>query len=202
MGNEVMMPEEYLQQGRFYGLSWAEQVRALKRLGTLRTILLTTGRNLGAGLDDAVSDEFLAHLPAEAEALQTALKAAQDEQQRAMDLVRYASSYLHEEKLISDDEFATLVADSENGQRVTWLEGYDRLMENQEALKAKLQTADGLLVRYRNNTMDGDVHEDCRIKHTREGVEVDCRCNICRDTDAHVAPSGDTKGSHGDDLDS
>ena len=47
--------------------------------------------------------------------------------QRATDLVRYMRSELHKAKLIDNEEYAALVADSESGQRVARLEGYDRI---------------------------------------------------------------------------
>lgn len=45
--------------------------------------------------------------------------------QRLTDLVRYQRHELFEAKLISLEEFTALVTDSENGQRVARLEGYD-----------------------------------------------------------------------------
>ena len=43
----------------------------------------------------------------------------------AYNLVRYACHFLHDESLITDEEFAALVADHEHGQRVARLEAYE-----------------------------------------------------------------------------
>jgi len=63
------------------------------------------------------------------------------ENQRLMDLVRYQRSELHEAGLISNEEYAALVADSDSGQRVARLEGYDKLRKENSALKEQLAEA-------------------------------------------------------------
>lgn len=52
---------------------------------------------------------------------------AQFTHQRLLDLVRFMRIELHEQDLITDEEYAALVADSEKGQRVARLEGYDAM---------------------------------------------------------------------------
>lgn|ERR1017187_2010433 len=56
--------------------------------------------------------------------------------EREMDLVRYQRSELFDAELISEDEYAALVADSENGQRVARLESYDAIRKLSEARQA------------------------------------------------------------------
>ena len=51
--------------------------------------------------------------------------------ERATDLVRYARHFLHNENLISDEEYAAIVQDSEG--RVARLEGYDTALARVEA---------------------------------------------------------------------
>lgn len=58
------------------------------------------------------------------------------EVQRLMDLVRHQRAELLRDGLISMDEFAALVSDSENGQRVARLETYDELRAELSVLKA------------------------------------------------------------------
>ena len=58
--------------------------------------------------------------------------------QRAMDLVRYQRGALLCEELIDETEYAALVADCENGERVARLETYDALRKETAALKAQL----------------------------------------------------------------
>ena len=66
--------------------------------------------------------------------------------ERATDLVRWNRHVLFDEGLISDEEFAALVADSDNGQRVTRLEGYDKtrkdLAEVKKAATALVEAMD------------------------------------------------------------
>jgi hypothetical protein len=59
--------------------------------------------------------------------------------QRLMDLVRYARHYLHDADLITDEEFASLVADSEKGLRVMRLGGYDALYSRCFAAEAQVK---------------------------------------------------------------
>lgn len=61
-----------------------------------------------------------------------------DEVERLTDLVRYERHHLFDEKLISEEEFAALVADSENGQRVARLEGYDKPRQENATLRAEV----------------------------------------------------------------
>ena len=53
-------------------------------------------------------------------------------------------------------------------------------------LEQQVKAARELLLEYRNNTMDGDVHAGCKLERTRDGAEVDCRCNVCRRADAYL----------------
>jgi len=59
------------------------------------------------------------------DALEAALQAANERAERMQDLVRYQRGELFEAGLITHEEFAALVADSEGGKRVARLEGYD-----------------------------------------------------------------------------
>jgi len=59
--------------------------------------------------------------------------AALAENQRLADLVRHCRAELHEDGLITNEEYATLLADSGSVAR---LEGYDALRERVEALEA------------------------------------------------------------------
>jgi hypothetical protein len=59
--------------------------------------------------------------------------------QRSMDLVRYSRHFLQEEGLISDKEYAALVADSEGTNRVARLETYDALRKENAALVKALE---------------------------------------------------------------
>ena len=69
-----------------------------------------------------------------------AWNAALAEKQRLMDLVRHQRGELLEEGLITADEFAALVADSEGGARVARLEGYDALRAENQRLAEALRT--------------------------------------------------------------
>jgi hypothetical protein len=60
--------------------------------------------------------------------------------ERAMDLVRFDRRYLFDEKLIDEQEYAALVADSESGQRVARLETYDQLRQKVERLSEALKS--------------------------------------------------------------
>jgi len=55
--------------------------------------------------------------------------------ERLIDLVRYQRSELFEAKLIDEQEYAALVEASEGGQRVARLEGYDKIRDENAALK-------------------------------------------------------------------
>ena len=63
-----------------------------------------------------------------------------DENQRLMDLIRAVRHPLHSDKLISDAEFAALVADAESGERVARLESYDKMRAENAALSFELET--------------------------------------------------------------
>lgn len=69
--------------------------------------------------------------------------------ERANDLIRSERHALHDEGLITDDEFAALAADSEQGKRVARLEGYDairrQLAEAQEFHEAAAYGAESFL---------------------------------------------------------
>lgn len=65
-------------------------------------------------------------------------KEAEADLVRAIDLVRYCRVELHSEELITDEEYAALVEDSEAGKRVARLEGYDAMRKCAEAAEAKL----------------------------------------------------------------
>jgi hypothetical protein len=85
-----------------------------------------------------------------------------DRIERLTDLVRFARRFLHEAELISDEEFAALVIDSDSGQRVARLEGYDRLREN---LRQALAERDALA---------GWIREIGRIAEQEQVAEI-CR---------------------------
>ena len=70
------------------------------------------------------------------------VKELEQENERLNDLVRYERHHLHEAELLSDEEYAALVADSQNGQRVARLEGYDKLRKENERLKAPITIAE------------------------------------------------------------
>lgn len=70
--------------------------------------------------------------------LRSKIEAAQAQLERATDLVRYARHFLHEEELISDDEYAVIVQDNEDGKRVARLEGYDKSLSD---LRSKIEAA-------------------------------------------------------------
>ena len=166
-----------------------------------KALLVATGRAMGCFLADEVSDEFLSHLPEEAQLLKAraekAEKSAKDLEgevrqmmwlghghmgmygddgemqcsecskfgmwdykrepigkvretflaaqmeraskpsdakaaERNADLVRHQRSELHDAGLITDEEYAALVADSQSGQRVARLEGYDAAVKAAE----------------------------------------------------------------------
>lgn len=59
--------------------------------------------------------------------------------QRLTDLVRYKRSELYDDGLIDEKEFAAMVADSESGQRVARLEGYDNIANERDALRAQVE---------------------------------------------------------------
>ena len=61
------------------------------------------------------------------------------EMQRLMDLIRHQRHELFDAKLIDAEEFASLVEDSESGQRVARLEGYDKLRAENAELKAQVE---------------------------------------------------------------
>lgn len=59
-----------------------------------------------------------------------------NENERLRDLVRYCRHQLHEENLITDEEFAALLDD---GESVARLENYDAMMAQIEELHAELR---------------------------------------------------------------
>lgn len=63
------------------------------------------------------------------EIVSNALAASEAAALRQMDLIRYARHFLHNENLISDEEYAAIVQDNEGGKRVARLEGYDAALE-------------------------------------------------------------------------
>ena len=69
--------------------------------------------------------------------LQDALSAIREANMRLTDLVRYTRHDLFEDGLITPEEYAALVSDSDNGQRVARLEGYDALTRKVAALEAE-----------------------------------------------------------------
>lgn len=74
---------------------------------------------------------------AELAAKDRTIERVEAESQRAKDLVRFARHFLHDEELISDDEYAAIVQDNENGKRVARLETYDQLRAKLAALEEK-----------------------------------------------------------------
>lgn len=66
------------------------------------------------------------------------LSAKDDEMVRITDLVRMMRHELHAEDLISSQEFAALVADSDSGKRVARLETYDFHRKHSEAAESEL----------------------------------------------------------------
>lgn len=66
---------------------------------------------------------------------------------RLMDLVRHQRHELHEEGLISDEEFAALVADSDGGKRVARLESYDEVKAQLLEARARLAASDNQVER-------------------------------------------------------
>ena len=65
----------------------------------------------------------------------------QSEFERLRDLVRYARHFLFEENLISQDEYAALVMDSDQGERVARLESYDKLRRKMMHYRAEAESA-------------------------------------------------------------
>lgn len=65
--------------------------------------------------------------------------------ERLKDLVRHQRHALYDEKLISDEEFADLVADSDNGKRVARLESYDGVRKQLTAAQQRIGTLTGVL---------------------------------------------------------
>jgi len=63
-----------------------------------------------------------------------------NENQRLRDLVRYARHFLHEENLITDEEFAAIVAVDDAVESVRRLENYDAMLAQIEALHGELRT--------------------------------------------------------------
>jgi len=57
--------------------------------------------------------------------------------ERLLDLVRYMRFPLYEAGVITDEEYAALVADSESGQRVARIEEWDTLRKRLEAQHEK-----------------------------------------------------------------
>lgn len=57
------------------------------------------------------------------------------EYQRLFDLVRYSRSYLHKEKLITDEEYSELVTERGSVER---LEKYDRLIDDNKKLQVRV----------------------------------------------------------------
>ena len=55
--------------------------------------------------------------------------------ERLIDLVRHQRSELFEAKLIDKQEYAALIEASEGGQRVARLEGYDKIRDENAALR-------------------------------------------------------------------
>ena len=90
------------------------------------------------GVRWAEDAELIAHAPADLRWLITEVKDLRAKLDRATDLVRFARHYLREQELLSEEEYAALVMDSENGQRVARLESYDEI-------RAKLAQAEAAL---------------------------------------------------------
>lgn len=59
--------------------------------------------------------------------------ALRESMQRQMDLIRYARHFLHDEGLISDEEYAEIVQDNEGGKRKERLEAYDKAIADAKA---------------------------------------------------------------------
>lgn len=84
--------------------------------------------------------------------------------ERLTDLVRHQRGELFSEGLLSHEEFAALVADSEGGQRVARLEGYDRIragLKEAEASNASLVERVGKLEGALQECMEVACAETC-----------------------------------------
>lgn len=62
-----------------------------------------------------------------------------NENERLRDLIRYCRHQLHEENLITDEEFAALVGADDAVESVRRLENYDAMMAQIEELHAELR---------------------------------------------------------------
>ena len=87
--------------------------------------------------------------------------------ERLTDLVRYERHHLLDAQLISEEEYAALVADSESGQRVARLEGYDAMRRTIELLTAPVSDEDV----DRLSFVLGMLHDDS-APSSREDVRV------------------------------
>lgn len=71
-------------------------------------------------------------------AKESRIAALEAENQRLMDIARAARHFLFDDGLVSAQEFAALVADSDSGQRVARIEAYDKLHDRNEKLSAEV----------------------------------------------------------------
>ena len=88
------------------------------------------------------------------------LAIAQAQVQRLTDLVRFMRSELYEANLISDEEYAALVEDSDHGTRAARLEIYDKIHESQLKLAGQVESLKkALWLRHGHQGMYGDDGE-------------------------------------------
>lgn len=117
-----------------------------------------------SGEDDWVQAEIYDALLAHTRELEAALKEAVQREERLTDLVRHQRHELHDADLISDDEFAALLADSDGGKRVARLEGYD-------AIRRELAASPSLWLQRALEAVQEERlsrHEDCITMSTEE----------------------------------
>lgn len=105
-------------------------------------------------------DEYTDELEAKVRTLERELNEAKKETERLFDLVRYQRAELHQENLISDDEYVALLADSESKKR---LETYDDMRQQLTTAKDLIEKLVGALRGY--------PHED---------IYTTCDCMTCK----------------------
>lgn len=130
--------------------------------------------------------------------------------ERATDLVRHMRSELHSAELISDEEYAALAADSDNGQRVARLEGYDKIRKDlAEAKKAAEwtridaehlpQVGDELFDYDEGGNVVESFHIACEAYHGKMHMQDETAGRLLKDGYTHYRPiSAPTEPAHGE----